>query len=151
MTTPNKQGGLTLVELIVVIAIIGVIISFGLVISMDSYRAYYFRSERSKIVSVLERARSRSLSNYFQVEHGVCFITSNYVIFRGRSTCTPGATTDELIPANTDIASKSNFSGTFPTIIFSQLTATTTGGTINITDGNRSAIINVNYEGKINW
>src|SRR3989344_8804448 len=95
--------GFTLIEVLVVLAIIGVIMSFGLIMSLDSYRGYLLRSERDVLVSTLERARSRALNNYYQSAWGVCYTTPNYIIFKG-TTCTTGDT----IPANAAIAEASD-------------------------------------------
>ena len=151
--TYNLNKGISLIEIIIVISIIGFIISFGLIISLDSYRKYYFRSERTIIVSVLERARSRAMNNLYESPHGVCYISPNYVIFRGK-TCTTGLGTNELLSANSSIADASNFSVTFPTIVFNQLGGTTTPAVlppITVTDGISSANITINYEGRIDW
>ncbi len=146
----NTIKGFSLIEIIVVMAIIGIIMSIGLMFDFNSFKGYYFRSERATLVSILERARSRAMNNYYGTSHGVCFISPNYIIFKG-STCTSGSPDNELIPANQKIYTSSNFSSTFPTIVFSQLTGTTTGGTIHITDGLRSGDITINNEGTINW
>ena len=150
MKRKNTIKGFSLIEILVVMSIIGAIMSLGLLFDFNSFRGYYFRSERSTIVSVLERARSRSMNNYFGSTHGVCFISPNYIIFKGNS-CNTGNPDNELIPANQNIFTSSDFATTFPTLVFSQLAGTTTGGTIHLTDGLRSGDIIINNEGAINW
>jgi len=146
----NKNKGLTLIEIIVVIAIFGMIIAFGSIIDLGSFKRNTFLAEQSVLVSVLQKARSHSMNNIFESAHGVCYVSPNYVIFRGRTTCLPTGVTDETIPANINIASNS---GTiFPSeVIFSQLTGKTTAVTIHITDGIKSADITINNEGTIDW
>lgn len=140
--------GFTLIEIIVVVAIFTLIIAFSSIIDLSAFKRDIFRAEQSTIVSTLEKARSRSMANMFQSAHGVCYASGNYIIFYDGS-C-DGTLTDELILANTNIAE--NPLTTFPTnIIFSQLAGTTTGATIHITDGVKSADININNEGAINW
>jgi len=143
-----NSRGFTLIEILVVVAIIGLIISVGLTLDLNSFKRDIFHSEESIILSLLEKARSRSMTNYYQTTHGLCYIAPNYVIFRG-TTCT--AVGSEISPANAVVASASNFSTTFPTIVFTQLTGTTTAATIHITDGVKSADIILNNEGTINW
>src|SRR3989338_2614791 len=143
----QSRGGFTLIEIIVVIGILIVIISFGIIVDFSSLTFGTFQTEESKIISVLERARSRSMANMFDTTHGVCYLAPNYVIFRG--TCIVGASTNELILANTNIAENS---GTiFPTLVFDILTGNTTEDIIIITDGVKTKEITINNEGAINW
>ena len=143
----QSRGGVTLIEIIVVIGILIVIISFGIIVDFSSLTFGTFQTEESKIISVLERARSRSMANMFDTTHGVCYLAPNYVIFRG--TCIVGASTNELILANTNIAENS---GTiFPTLVFDRLTGNTTEDIIIITDGVKTKEITINNEGAINW
>ena len=141
------QKGFTLIEILVVIAVIGVIISFGMAIDLNTFGSDTFRAEQSTIVSVLERARSRSMSNAFDSAHGVCYIAPDYIIFRN-GTCAISATS-ESIRANTNIAG--NPSTILPTIVFSRLTGNTISTTFHITNGIKSADIIINDEGTINW
>lgn len=143
--------GFTLIEIVVVIAILGMILVFGLITTMDSFKRSTLQTEQSTLVSALEKARSRAMNNINESKWGVCFLTPNYVIFQG-TTCAP-ASTNELISANANIANLSDFSNPakFPAIIFSQLSGNTTGATIHMTDGIKSAITTINYEGTINW
>jgi prepilin-type N-terminal cleavage/methylation domain-containing protein len=146
----SYQKGFTLFEIIIVLAIITFVISFGLVMDLNSIKRDSLRSEESVIVSTLEKARGRSMNNIYASTHGFCYMPPNYIIFKGRQTCTPISSTDEIIPANTNIAS--NAGSIFPSqIIFSQLAGTTTASTIHITDGVKSVDIIINYEGTILW
>ena len=146
----GMNKGFTLIEIIVVIAVIGIIISFGTIMDLSVLERDTFSTERSTIVSVLEKARSRAMANMFESPHGVCYVAPNYVIFQG-STCT--ASGSELIPANQNIAVLSDFTNPakFPTIVFTQLSGNTTGSTIVLTDGVKSSNIEINNEGTINW
>ena len=151
METFRKQKGFTLIEIIVVVSILIVIISFGMTIDLNAFKRDTFLAEQSKIVSVLTRARSHAMANMFDKNHGVCYIAPDYVIFYDED-CDK-STTDETIPANADIASNPGtvfLSSTSP-IIFYQLTGNTSGATIHLTDGIKEAEITVNNEGAINW
>jgi len=55
--------GYTLIEIIVVIALLVMTGALGVVMSMDSFRGYMFRNERDSIVAALQRARSLAVSN----------------------------------------------------------------------------------------
>src|SRR5258706_15869468 len=139
----TDQKGFTLIEIIVVVAILTVIISFGMTVDFSSFTSSNFQNEESKIIALLEKARSRSMSNMFERAHGVCYLAPDYVIFRD-GTCDKSAT-DETIPANTGIAS--NPLTVFPAVVFEQLTGNTTSATdivIHITDGVKVADIKIN-------
>lgn len=152
MTSPNisslNNKGFTLIEIIVVIAILTGLMGLGLFMSMDSYRAYLSRSERDTVVSLLERARSHAMANIYQTPWGVCYISPNYIIFRG-TTCTAGAATNEATPANPGVAI-SGLDSTSP-IVFSQLSGSTAGGVVIVTEQGRVSTITINYEGTIIW
>ena len=146
------QKGFTLIEIIIVIAILTVIISFGMIVDFSSFSSSTFQNEESKIIALLQKARSRSMSNMFNATHGVCYdnVGFKYKIFKGNI----GDSSPDKIEANGNIAISSspaiflcNSSG----IVFSQLTGNTTGVTVHITDGIKGADIIINNEGTINW
>ncbi len=95
------REGFTLIEIIIVVAILAVIIAFGMTVDFNSFLGDTFLTEQAKIVSILERARSHAMANMYESNYGVCYTAPNYIVFKG-STCTAG----ESIPANTNIASK---------------------------------------------
>src|SRR3989344_5983369 len=143
------QKGFTLIEIVVAIAVLIAIVSFGMIADFSSFLSGTFQDEESKIIALLQKARSRSMANMFEARHGVCYIAPDYVIFR--NTCVSGALTNELIPANVNISS--NPDTNFPAVVFDQLTGNATGATatIHITDGIKSADIIINNEGAIIW
>ena len=146
--TLTINRGFTLIEIIIVMAIMIFVVGFGLTVDFSSFTTNTLKGEESKIVSVLERARSHAMANMFDINYGVCYDrdAQNYLIFKG-GTCT--TIESEFIPANINIAQNSGTS--FPTFVFDRLTGDTTAGTIHITDGIQSADIIINNEGTINW
>ncbi len=143
-----NERGFTLIEIIVVIGIVIVIFAFGATTDFSSFTSDTFYGERDKIVSLLEKARSRAMANMFESEYGVCYEEDedSYVIFQG-STC--GLSDADLISANVNIAE--NTDSIFPTIVFEQVTGNSSKDIIHITDGIKSADITINNEGAINW
>lgn len=156
MRTLDTNGGFSLIEIIMVIALLTTIMSFGLLATFDSLNGTIFRSERLNIVSVLEKARSRSMTNFFEVSHGACLDTSTakprYVNFRS-----PYSTlnaTNEYTDANpaVSINSTSNlFSCTSGGIIFSQLSGKTSNVDVTIVENGRTSVISTNIAGRIDW
>jgi len=141
----KNQRGFSLIEIIVVIGILGIILGLGSFVGFDSIKRNYFRAEVDTVVTALEKARSRSMTNLYETTHGVCFIAPNYIVFRGKD-CVVSATS-ETIPGNENIT----VTFTPSVVVFSQLAGTTTPATIHITDGVKSTDITINYEGTINW
>lgn len=149
--------GFTLVEIIVVIAIFSILISLGVLMSMETFRGTFHRSERDTIVSLLEKARSRSMANINETSWSVCYIAPNYVIAKG-SACTPAAAFDS-VEANPAVASASNFSRTpsaFPAITFAQLSGDASSLTIPVTitikePGRGDQTVQINSQGLIDW
>lgn len=150
--------GFTLIEIVVAIAILGLILSFGLLATMDSYRGYVFRSERSTLVSVLSRARNESLANIDQQAHGVCYDSTShsYIIFRGGGYI--ASTANVVIAGNPGVnisAPASFFCNPGSGFTFTQLSGATTAVSstydIGIIQNNRTSTTSINYEGTINW
>ena len=106
----NNQG-FSLLEIIVVVAVIIVILSFGMLVDWNVFKKDTFKAEQATIVAALSKARSRAMNNMFDTAYGVCYIAPNYIIFQD-NTCTAG----ESISANTNIAS--NPSTVFPPVVF---------------------------------
>ncbi len=147
--SPNKiLRGFTLIEILVVIAIVTMLMALGLFMSLDSYRSSLSRSDRDQVVSLLQKARSRSMANINQASWGVCYISPNYILFRG-SACTAGASTNEAIGASNGV-SVTGLADVSP-VVFTQLSGTTTSATVVVTQQGKSATININDEGTISW
>ena len=147
LSTYNRNKGLTMIEIIVVIGILIVIFAFGLVVDFSSFTSNSLAGEESKVVSILQRARSRSMANLYDSSYGVCYLSSDYVIFRD-GTCDKSAT-DETIPESSNITVA--FIPNSP-VIFSRLSGNTTGTpTIRLTYGSDYEDITINDEGTINW
>lgn len=86
--------GFTLVETLIVLALVAMLAGLGLALGMEGYRAGLFRADRAALVSALQHARAQAMNGACIGEecaaakpHGV-FIdesTGRYVIFQGES------------------------------------------------------------------
>jgi prepilin-type N-terminal cleavage/methylation domain-containing protein len=152
--TGKSGAGFTLIEVLIVLALFAILAGIGVFLGFDVYRSYAFRSERNIIVSVLEKARSQSLSNINQEPHGFYYDgVDEYTIFQGSSY--PGD------PAFDEVIKKENPNvviGGVTEVVFMQITgvATTTVSApfpldITVDDGPKSATISINEEGRIDW
>lgn len=170
-TLLTSHSGFTFIEVLVAIAILVMIISLGLFMSMDVFRGYLHRSERDTVVSILSQARSDAINNICigsacadGKAHGVCLLAPNYIIFQG-ATYNAGMPMNQIIPGNSAIDIASNHSsfftcGTGTGAVFDQLTGKLSPQLSLITDelkitisepGRPDSVITINNEGRINW
>lgn len=151
-TKSVKTGaGFTLIEILVVMGLTVMLAGLGLLFSLDFYRSYAFNSERQLIISLLQKARSGSMSNINQTNYGLCVNNGNYILFTGSVSCDPNNNANEVYPAHPGVTS----SPTTFTVSFAQLRGnpTFTNGdnvTLNYTTAH-TANISINAEGRINW
>lgn len=153
----KNESGFSLIELIVVIGILTFILSLGLITNFDAFNGTIFREERLNVLSVLEKARTRSINNYNEASHGVCLDTTNansprYVNFQG--TYSSSNPLNEYLPVNPSVKMTSTinqFSCSTGGIIFSQLSGKTGNIDITITQNGRSSMVSTNIQGRIDW
>ena len=153
-----SKHGFTLVEVLIVISVVLTLLGLGLFMSFDSYRGFIFRSERVMLVSILEKARSRAINNYFQTSWGVCFDpnTESYISFRGDH-CELGLATNEVIPKSSSVELAGYL--LHSPIVFKQLTGNLlyqmspadAEATSTLSNGLSTTTISINNEGRINW
>ena len=154
----SVQQGFTLLEVLMVTGIMTMVGGFALIVSMDVYRSFSFRTERDMLISVLHKARSQSINNICLGTgctdgrpHGVHVTTGQYVIFQGASYATRDASVDEVVLAQSGAAKIAPSSLT--DVVFTQLSgAALPVGTIGLLDdaGHVSATT-INSEGQITW
>lgn len=154
-TSIRDKRGFTLIEILVVIALITVIASIGIMAGIDSYQRFLFRSNVDTAVSLLQKARSSAIHNMNETSHGVYFCdpsNSKFVLFRTPSDYVSRDIVHDFNVEKSKAVTITSCSTPDPDeIVFTQLSATTTPGNITLSDGVRNALIEINYEGGINW
>lgn len=142
METMRNNQGFTVVEIVIVMGILFLLAGLGLFLSMDFYRGYSFNYEQGLVVSVLQKARSRSMSNIGEVKHGACFdnVRQKYVLFNDTNTC---ATSPETVDPSSAIV-PNNFS-----IVFDQLDGAATPTTLVLSGQGKTATISINSLGAV--
>jgi prepilin-type N-terminal cleavage/methylation domain-containing protein len=147
------MSGFTLFEVMVVIALFGMLIGLGLFMTMDAYRGYIFRSERDISIGALTEARSRAMANLYQAAEGVCYQAPNFIVFRAPW----GSAGMETIPGNA-AATVNSIGNAFACppagggIVFTQLAGTTTPLALTVSEtGHADVPLSVNAEGTIIW
>lgn len=149
----NQNNGFTLIELVITIGLVALIAGLGMLLSFDYYRNNSFFSEQKIITSVLQKARNQAMNNICLgtctegKKHGVRFETDKYVIFQGNNFSSRDTAYDEEVKISPTIS----ISG-MTEVVFDQLSgnATVTGGNLTVSSNGRSAIIEVNSNGRIN-
>ncbi len=144
------MNGFSLIEIVIVIALVGVIATTGIVFGLDSHSRFLCRTERDTLIALLAEARSRSINNYRTVSHGVHIEEEKYVLFFGElylSTVPTNETT--LRSSSIEVFSPSE-------IVFEQLTGNLLGpSSIEIIIGTPGSacheIIYLNHEAGISW
>jgi prepilin-type N-terminal cleavage/methylation domain-containing protein len=157
-TTYNLQlttdSGFTLIEVLVVLGILTILSTLGYLVTIDFYKSYAFNSERDTLVSILQKARTQSLSNINQSPHGVYMDGLNYLIFQGSSYVSRVPSFDRSIPVfpGISIVPQAPLPPLPLQVVFTQLSGDPdTAGNIVLTDGKRTATIFLNSGGQINW
>ena len=143
----SARKGFTLVELFLALAIILIVFAIVMPGGIEFYRSYALTSERDNLLGILRKARSLSMGNINEREHGVYVSVSDYTLFEGASYAARVAGFDQIYKRAAGLTT------TGPNeIVFRQLDAyTTTSGTINISNGTGQSLIRVNNEGRIDW
>jgi len=148
------SSGFTLIEVIVVVAIMSLVISSSLFFTTSHLKHDLLLSQRRHLVNALQTARADAMNNVGQTPYGVALYppgVNGYVIFAGSNYSNREQSTETIVLANYPVVLGSS---TPPEIIFSQLSGNANfAGELVLYDqsSNSSTSIIINYEGKIGW
>lgn len=150
--------GITLIEILVVVALFGMILFFGLIVDLHSYRGSIFRSERMVLISHLTKARNQSMNNMNEIKHGLCYdntdpLNPKYVLFEGNTFASALVKENLKADPNVSITPPTSifFCSVGPGIVFDQLSGKSVDTSITVTQDGRTSNISINNEGTINW
>jgi prepilin-type N-terminal cleavage/methylation domain-containing protein len=163
------QRGISIIEVLLVIALIAIVASFAMTANFDSFQGHGFRDERDTLIGLLHTARSHAMNSICLgadctegKSHGVFIQTDSvthsvqhYVLFQGSSYGDRDSVFDAVtIPQHVIIASgMSEF-------VFTQLSGNPTAtsiGSITMSDpngahqGSLASTISINAEAQITW
>lgn len=138
--------GFTLIEILVVMAIMSLIFSLGVFVSLNSYKRYVSSFERNTLVTLLYKARSMAQNNIDNLPHGLHISGSDYVLFQGAS-YDPSASSNQITEGSETVVVDG-----LSEVIFEPLTGNPIAtGVINIVLGSDKKTITILDEGRINW
>lgn len=138
--------GVTLIEVLIVLAIMGIVFSLGVPLTINHYQSYLLISERDSILGFLRRARTLSLANRNSLPHGIYIESSQYSIFEGQNFLNRNSSLDEVFPKSRSISVAGSSE-----ITFAPLSATTAPVTLTLSNYNQNITIEINGEGSISW
>lgn len=131
-------------EMIVVVAIAGILLGMGLPLTWDFYLKSELRAERSNVAQYLRTARTRAMSNRGESAHGMYVATSSFVIFEGSSYAARVAMRDQVFPRSLGITA----TGT-TAFVFAQLSGRSASSSMTLVTSSGSTTVSVNNEGLI--
>ncbi|KKT41198.1 MAG: hypothetical protein UW30_C0011G0029 [Candidatus Giovannonibacteria bacterium GW2011_GWA2_44_13b] len=147
-----RSGGFSLVEILVVIAILTALAVMGVIVGLDTYSRQSFNSELNDAVALLQRARSQSINNIGGTPHGVCFdptkCPDENILFKGADFATRDANFDIKIEKSPAVGYSNS------EVVFEQLSGRALACAMPCTvsmSGIRDVNITINYEGRIDY
>jgi prepilin-type N-terminal cleavage/methylation domain-containing protein len=111
-TKKNSKRGISLIEIVVVLGIIGLIASAGLITARENRSATTLKNARATILLALEQSRSKAQTGYGTKNHGIRIKSNLIETFEGNVYTSGSGITIPLPPqittnhTNTDIIFK---------------------------------------------
>jgi len=139
--------GLTLSEILIVVAIIAILISFTLPLGLDFYRSQQLETQSQGVIQALRRAQLKAMSVEDDSRFGVYLTNDNYTLFKGSSYLTRDVNFDEVF----DLPMIINVSGLTEVVFFKLEGKPNQTGNIILSSDSDSRTININEMGRINY
>ena len=147
----HYKRGMTIVELLVVIAVLGIIFSIVLPQFSKTREMQTQKSAVGDVLSVLERARSQTLASVDSSEYGVRFQSDRVIIFKGKIFSVDdlnNQTINITAPANISNDTLGGISGDSGDMYFNRLSGMPSKtGTVTVSTTSYSKIITISATG----
>lgn len=151
MSTKRARGGFTLVEIIVVIAILGVIATISVAAFVNMNKSSMLRAARDEVYGALSFARERTLASENDMVYGVHLSTSSVTRFEG-NTYTAGSASNVVYSFGAMVSATSTLITQNPNIIFRRLTGVPSAtGTIFIYNGESTTTVQIHGSGLVEY
>ncbi len=141
---PRLTRGFTLIEIIVVIALVGLIAAMGTIIGFDTLSRSSVHEERDLLVTLLTGVRAKALANVNQKAHGLQITADEFILFEG----TPSDPNARHVDRNANIQVDP---GVLVDVVFEQLSGASDDKTITLSQDNKSQTVEINAAGRIEW
>lgn len=140
--------GFTVLELVLVFAIVGVLAGIGIPIGIDGYRSYLLTAETKNAIAFLRRTQNLALTNRNQSSFGLSILSNQYVLFQGASYASRNPAYDEAYPRGSNIT----ITGSTTEIVFEALSGkSNVSTTMTFSNGYNVQTIGINNQGTIFW
>ncbi|KKT01029.1 MAG: hypothetical protein UV76_C0003G0005 [Candidatus Nomurabacteria bacterium GW2011_GWA2_43_15] len=147
----HYKRGMTIVELLVVIAVLGIIFSIVLPQFSKTREMQTQKSAVGDVLSVLERARSQTLASVDSSEYGVRFQSDRVIIFKGKIFSVDDVNNQTInitAPANISNVTLGGISGDSGDMYFNRLSGMPSKtGTVTVSTTSYSKIITISATG----
>lgn len=150
----SKNKGITLIEVLIIIAIITIILSIVNISLTSFHNEQVLKNTTIDMVSLINKAKQNTLSSLDSTNYGVHFDTDKAVLFTG-ATYSSGASTNQisLFDSKVRIPSSGGLNiGGGSNVVFERLTGDTIGGTITLqltSDASKQKIITISKTGLV--
>ena len=138
--------GLTLSEILIVVAIIAILISFTLPLGLDFYRSQQLETQSQGVIQALRRAQLKAMSVEDDSRFGVYLTNDNYTLFKGSSYLTRDVNFDEVF----DLPMIINVSGLTEVVFFKLEGKPNVTGNIILSSNEDMRTIHINEVGRVN-
>lgn len=136
----------TLLEILIVVGIIAILISFTLPLGLDFYKSQQLEANSQGIVQTLRRTQLKAMTQEADSEFGVYLTDENYILFKGNSYLARDPQYDQVFEMPRVI----NVSG-LNEIVFSKLEGKPNViGNIILSNNGDTLTLNINEVGRIN-
>lgn len=154
MTSPKtfiSAKGFSLIELMIIVALIAIIVSFTMTVSTSAIIRANATDERDFMVALLTESRARALSNVDESAHGLFIdkVAQKYLTYERRGGCSRATTSVIEIPFVSSAAVGGIVDRCFAPL--SLRVPSGNSGTTTIALGGSTTTVNVNTVGRIDW
>lgn len=145
-----KKGGFSLIEVIMVLAIIGILI-YIIVPSFNKMREdQVLKTTTQEVVSSINKARSQSISSVNSSEYGIHFQSDKIALFKGTTYSPSDANNEYIILSSGASLSSINLTGGAIDIYFDRLTgAPNKIGSVTVSVSSRTKVITISATGAV--
>lgn len=143
------QVGFTLIEVLIAAAILTFLAVMGIIVGLDSYQKYLFRSDLDTAAALLSKARSSAVHSIGDTSHGVYFgpdAPDHFVLFRGDS----WAGRDSSFDLYVEKSKVTTVTGV-EEVVFNPPSGESSEEMLTLDNGIQSFVITINEEGGLDW